>query len=169
MAITNVIGLGQTQDTFGWTFRDSGGTELFSVRFVPNLGGPTNGNGDALRLTAGVYDGGVLIGGLDNFDIFYDAIYDLTVSIPSAGTASVALTDAFNVTTTIYSGTVAGATPNLISDAAATWSLPGLVADYGNNGLLFNDYSLIPEPTSALFAVGLLAVTAGRRSRSRRS
>ena len=139
------------KDTFGWTFRDSSGVQLLRVSFIPATSQSNN-------LTVRIYDASnnqLLGSGL--YNIFYDAKYDLSLSLSSTGVVSMSLKDSLGITTPIVNSQIAtGAIPHSISDVAATWTLfdttanpNGTRPNFGSNALVFDSYSLtfvIPDP-----------------------
>ncbi len=161
-------------DSFGWTFR-AGTDQLLQILFVPGGDGGLdvvlypNALGNPVDSTSPIAHADPN-GATD--DLAFDGIYDLHVAI-AAGGAVTALT----IGGVSYAPTYSlGVDANLITDVAATWVVLNGTRDAnnyltssGDNAIFFNNYSLVPEPTSALFAIGLLAVTAGRRSQFRRS
>jgi len=94
------------------------------------------------------------------------------VDISSAGLVSVIVADAIGnpPTQIINNQLAAGAFPGAISDVAATWTVSNTATDgqgqrinYGSNSLVFNNYAIVPEPSSALFAIGAIGVLACSR------
>lgn len=156
-------------DTFGWTFRNSSDNTLFSLRLDPETDGQF---GD---LNVRMYDSSgseFLAAGSGNWDIYYNSIYSLDVSVNSTGLVNVSLTDANSITTQVITGAATGIDPASIAGVAATWILdtPGPGADgsaqtsFGSNSLVFDNYSVIPEPSATLlFGVAGLGLVLRRR------
>ena len=162
-------------DSFGWTFR-AGVDQLAQILFSPSGGS---------NLSVNLYDdpaGSNASQGLLNSSALldYDTIYDLDVSFAADGTlTAITIRDLTTGNSTDYSPSgsyTLGVAANTLTDVAASWVIAdgarggdNYLTNAGTNALFFNNYSMVPEPTSALFALGLLAVTAGRRSRSKKS
>jgi hypothetical protein len=157
------------EDTFGWTFRNNLDVTLFSLLFDPN----TAVNGD---LAIRIYDSSnveIAGAGSGSWSMFYNAIYSLDVSVNSLGVVDVNFTDANSITTQVINGASTGIDPGDIAGVAATWILDdntenptGVYGAFGSNSLVFDNYSLVPEPSSALL-LGLAAfgfVTRRRRA-----
>lgn len=151
MAVTSSGVPRSNQDRFGWVFRNSTNGTLFSILFDS-----TNmGNGD---LQIRLYDGAnTELAGSGNWDIFYNTVYSLDVSVDSTGVINVNFTDPNAVTTQVFSSSPGLVNPSEIGSVAATWIIddptpgaPIAQENYGYNALLFNNYSLVPEPSSSL-------------------
>lgn len=142
-------------DTFGWTFRDSSDNTLFSLRFDPETDGPLGDLNIRMYNSSGTE---FLAAGSGDWDIYYNSIYSLNVSVSSSGLVDVSFTDANSITTQAITGAATGINPASISGVAATWVLdsPGPGVDgtpqtgFGSNSLVFDNYGLVPEPSSTL-------------------
>lgn len=165
MGITSSASPRTNQDSFGWTFRNSSSATLFSLIFdpTPAVTGDMN-----IRM----YDGSgteLLAGGSGGFDIFYNAIYSLDLVVDASGAVTVNFTDANNITTEVITAAATGINPGDIGNVAATWILadgttPGTEQpEYGSNSLLFDNFSVVPEPSVAL--LGLVGAAAFLRRR----
>lgn len=154
------------KDTFGWTFRNSSDITLFSLLLDPNTA-DNNGlnirmyNSSNVELTA--YGSG-------DYDIYYNSIYSLEVFVNELGFTTVNFTDGNLITTQVITNAVTGINPADIAGVAATWILkvPATAGTeqtaYGSNALIFDNYSLIPEPSSTLLvSVATLALLARRK------
>ena len=144
------------EDTFGWTFRNSVGNQLLRVAFIPDI----NQGG---QLAVRVFDSANSeLAGSGSFDIAYDSQYDLSVNVSGAGIVSVSIDDllANPPAQIINNQPAAGAIPSAISNIAATWTLADTTSfpngerpNYGSNSLVFDNYSVIPEPSSAFLLI----------------
>lgn len=166
MAVTSSASPRTNEDTFGWTFRDSTNATLFSLRFDPS----TAATGD---LNIRMFDSSnteLTVG--PTWDMYYNSIYSLDVSVNALGEVTVNFTDASSATFEVIAGAATGIDPADIAGVAATWSLASSSGenaaqnDFGSNSLVFDNYSLVPEPSSALLAclAGLGFVTRRKRA-----
>jgi len=153
------------EDAFGWSFRDSTGTQLFRLAFEPQAGA-------SLRLK---YYDGANTGTTTAFSLPYDSIFGLTVDVSMGNatqdTLSVSLTDGFNVTSQVLSGlSLPNGIAGNIAQIAARWDITNAIGGpqtgYGLNSMIFNDYSVsaVPEPgTAGALLIGATAFGLRRR------
>lgn len=153
---SNEFNLGR--DEFGFSFRDAANTNLFTISLVPVSGG--DGDSYQVRYTVGSQ---TTVNAMDvnNDPLFisenspYSLAFDFTPS--GANTNFTAMLD-----TTSFSGTATGLGAATIDRMCMEWNLVG---DGGNNGLLVDNITLVPEP-SAILLVSLSALGfASRRKR----
>jgi hypothetical protein len=162
------------RDTFGWTLQSSlGGSQLLRVAFEPDLVNQLN------NLNIRVFNAanGELLGAgsfSNQFNIFYDAKYNLNLTLNNAGLLNLSVRPlAGGAATPIITNFATGVLPSSIADIAATWTLAspgapnanGELPGYGSNSLVFNNYVVVPEPTTMLAAFGVIGVVMTRRRR----
>jgi hypothetical protein len=158
-AITSPQSPRTNQDSFSWKFRTAAGADIASVDFVP-LNGTTlklNWSNNSTQTTTA-------------FGISYDSIYTISAVVSGLGTDPklfVSITDSLgNTTTTVNNVALAPVTPTGIGQVAASWKLADTTANYGSNTMVFQNYSVVPEPGAILllgFAGGAFAVSRLRR------
>lgn len=141
------------KDSFSWKFRTADGTPIVSLDFEPF--DPTT-----LKIYWTTYDG---TKSSTTYGIGYDAIYVLNATVTGLGTASphfrVGLTDGDGAISTPINTTLPANTPTGIGEVAAGWKLVAATpAGFGANSLLFQNYSVVPEP-SAIALLGLSGLT----------
>jgi hypothetical protein len=161
------------RDTFGWTLQSSlGGSQLLRVAFEPDLINQLN------NLNIRVFNAanGELLGAgsfSNQFNIFYDAKYNLDLTLNGAGLLNLSVRPlAGGSPTTIMTNFATGVLPSSIADIAATWTLANTTANangerpnYGANSIIFDNYVVVPEPTTMLAALGVVGVVMTRRRR----
>lgn len=146
-AITSPQSPRTNQDTFSWKFRTAAGTDIASVDFVP-LNGTTlklNWTNNSTQTATA-------------FGISYDSIYTISAVVSGLGTDPkllVTLTDGIgNTVTAVNNASLAPGTPTGIGQVAADWKLANTTSNYGSNTMVFQNYSVVPEP-GAILLLGL--------------
>lgn len=170
-SISSSNGTYPNRDSFAWSIRDSAANQLAALRFAPD----TDPNKMAIFLDRAA--GGTVNSGLA---ISYNSIYDLTLSISSTSQLSVSLKDGTGAISTIFNNQdVSGsavATTDAVKQVAAEWilknpasDLAGARTEAGSNALLFNNYSVVPEPStvglSLVAGLGGMIVMLRRRNK----
>ncbi len=165
-----------TQDNFKWTVRDTAGNKLFAIAFKPV---DSTTYGLYTENAAGV-DAPVALDLTHNAGINIGSIYGLTFTTDLANhTYSAALTPLnANLTPADVALTFGGISlPSAtgIGAVAATYELSdpqvtaGAPTNSGDNLMLFDNYQVIPEPSTValcLGGLGLLAAIQRRRNRA---
>jgi len=136
------------RDSFSWKFRTAAGADIASVDFVP---------GNATTMLVKWTNDSTQTA--TSFGISYDSIYTISAVVSGLGTDPklfVSITDSLgNTTTTVNNVALALSTPTGIGQVAASWKLAdAATANYGSNTMLFQNYSVVPEP-GAVFLLGL--------------
>ncbi len=156
MAVTSSTSPRVNDDSFGWAFRQSDGTDIVSIDFVYNS--PT-----VLQIRWTDYNGSQTS---TSFGLAYNAQYDLTANLLNLGGTPTLTVVADPVgadpAQTVINTALNVATPSGISQVAAYWTLSNLTqsggnyTEYGSNGMVFQDYVVaVPEPST--IALGVLA------------
>ena len=161
-------------DRFAWTFQNAGGTNLFSVDFVPETTAATT-TGSKIPFDLMTTVGGIQTPSgkaMDSSSLYHLAI---NINVPNKTfTFTLTPTDG---TTPYTSNTISLGTidPTTVTDIAATWNLNdtsnvsnGGYQNAGTNALIFNNYAVtVPEPstwaTISVAAAGLVAFAWRRR------
>lgn len=137
------------RDAFGFSFRGASNENLLTISFVPYTS-PTYPLDDAyqVRYTVGALGTvNAQDGNGDPMFMFHNGFYSLELDFTPNGanpTFSATLTGSNPQT---FSGTATGLGASSIARVGAEWNLVG---DGGNNGLIFDNISLVPEPSSSL-------------------
>ena len=160
-------------DSFGWTFQNAAGGNVFSINFVPQSAQGTANSVFALRYTVnGVQQ-------TTGSGVNVNSIYHLTVSVNvNAGSFNIGLATTNGPTVPLASNIpLSSASASSITDVAATWVLAQPTAgsgvaqtNAGSNSLLFDNYAVtVPEPSTwAIFGITAIVgfVTLRRRARA---
>ena len=167
MAITRSGATYPTNESFGWTFRTSGGANLFSVDFVPTTANDSNNARTTLAVRYTV-NGSAQVSPGNGF--LSDAYYHLTVSVNVAAKQfSISLTPTGGTAMVLASGISLGTNdPSTVAQVAATWN--DNVANPGANTMIFNNYgvTLVPEPSTwVMLGLGVVGFTVMLRRRAR--
>jgi hypothetical protein len=162
------------RDYFGWVFRDLSGATILDLQIRYDA---TNIAGRKLDMYA---NGSLaMTSGSTNAELGYSAKYKLTLSLnDTLDTYSAVLntylapdpgdpwTGAFT-DTQLFSGAVNAGTG--VGAIAAYWQIAtGNTADWGSNSMIFSNYNVVPEPSTALAAVAGAAYLALLRRRRNR-
>lgn len=152
------------RDGFGFALRDSGDNNLISVLLVPVTGGA----GDAYRVAYTVGAGPVVNAADSNGDpmyIYQNGLYSMSMTITPAGinpTFSATISGSSSQT---FTGIATGLGSASVSRFGALWNVdPPIGSVPGDNGILFDNLSVIPESSTALLA-GLASLGLLRRRR----
>ena len=147
-------------DTFGLTFRNTSNNLLFQILFTPDAGSPNS------LLDVVWNDGGS--NSSQQLQIDRNAAYNIQVTGNlAAATFQSTVSVASNPSSQgSFSGSMAS-TGQTLSAAALTWQTATASAP-GNNLLLFNNYSVIPEPSALIsFLLGGATLVLWRPRRKR--
>lgn len=134
------------RDAFGFSFRDGGGDNLLTISLVPVAS--TNNDAYQVRYTVGANPTvNALDGNSDPMFIYHNGLYSLNLGFTPNGanpTFSATITGS-NAQT--FTGTATGLGASSVDRFGVEWNLDG---DGANNGLIFDDLSVVPEPSSSL-------------------
>ncbi|MCX6966296.1 MAG: PEP-CTERM sorting domain-containing protein [Verrucomicrobia bacterium] len=170
-----------TMDSFGWTVRNVAGDKLFAVLFKasdaalsvvydPGYYGVYTENAAGVNVFTGIE---ISLGSIYNLSLAIDLPNkSYSAAITPLGTLSEALNPALYPTQTFGASDLPDATN--VGAVAATWNLAdpqvvdGAPTNAGDNRMFFDNYSIVPEPSSvALVFGGLGLLTALQRRRAR--
>jgi hypothetical protein len=159
---------GLAQDTFGWTFQTTSGSDVFSLRFTPS--GSTFLTADWFN-SSGVEQAN----SLDVVNIQYGTYYQLAININKSTNqfnAFISAEDGSGTEPVVINGDLGSQSlgANDIGRLAATWilanpSTPGTQqANAGDNSMVFDNVSVVPEPSAiALLGLGCASLLFRRR------
>lgn len=146
-------------DAFGWTFRDTSGSELFNIMFTPQ----SQAAGAFYDISYTGWQSGDTVWSVSPNGAFQlDVVTNLASGRFWAQTQDA--TGGVN-----FSGV--GATGSDLGSIAATWDVTSLdLTQRGDNAMLFDSYSVdvVPEPSTVLLTLtGLGALAFWQRNRKR--
>jgi hypothetical protein len=161
-----------SNDTFGFSLNDAGGSSLAAFQFVPNGPAPTALTVQWVQNGTNAVTNGTTFSG---FSIQYNSLYRLEavvssnqltmtlagISTQTNGTGVVTNYVAGSPSTIVNGGTLSGGLfSSDFEQAAITWDLAsGDNLNPGGNYMIVNQVSVVPEPsTVGLLALGLAAV-----------
>lgn len=153
------------RDSFGFRLQNSSGDNLFSFILTPfsqNATPESNTNFNTYSWSTGVGAPTVVLSGLAAQE---NNAYTFTVNFFDAGGGNVGFNANIN-NIDMFSGTLAGLGGQTISNFGAFWNTTTGTADPGSNFMLFDNVSLVPEPSSALLGLLGAAFVFGRRRRA---
>jgi len=139
------------RDSFGFTLRDSSDTNLFTINFTPTAQAPggdptTSTRVDNVSWSSGAFSSAPIATLTEGQWTTIDLTF---VQIPSTSDAQFNLSSAG---VSIASGTLTGfAAANVATFGAVANAYSG--NSLGNNMLIFDDISLVPEPSAALLGM----------------
>ena len=167
------------RDTFGFRLKDSSGTNLFSIFLDPELqsGTPaapgdvgkwklayTTGSGAQVPLYSNPEQ--TLVWAVDESTIADPATYSMTISFAELGlSGDVQMNIALNGLT-IGGGVLNGLASSSINEVGAFWRPTVGPSATGDNGMFFDNVTVVPEPGVAGLAglAGLLCLMVRRRA-----
>lgn len=155
----------EIRDTFGFRLENASGVNLFSFILSPfdQAALPENDtNFNTYSWSTGVGAPTTVLSGLAAEELF---AYTFTVNFFDAGAGDVGFSANIN-NIDFFSGTLLGLSSETISEFGAFWNTTNGAANSGSNFLIFDNVSLIPEPSSALLGVLGAAFAFGRRRRA---
>lgn len=144
------------RDSFGFRLQNSTGDNLFSFILTPfaqSATPETTTRFDTYSWSTGVGAPTVALAGLAAQE---NNAYTFTVNFFDAGAGNVGFNANIN-NINYFSGTLAGLSGQTISNLGAFWDTTTGAAGPGSNFMIFDNVSLIPEPSSAL--LGLLGAS----------
>jgi hypothetical protein len=137
LAILSSTNLFPGRDTFGWSFADSAGEKLFTLRFIPSANDP---NLLSIAWFAGE-ETPVLTGGA----IAYAAPYAVDVKFTSAGSSDPGFTATITGTNSYsFSGSLPGLAGKKLASVGAEFIISGTVP--GDNFMIFDNVKAMTLP-----------------------
>ncbi len=154
---------GEARDTFGFRFEDGIGNNIFSFFLTPFDQDPLPENDTAFHTfswSTGNNAPTVVLPGLAAQE--GQPPYTFAINFSPSGLNDVAFTA--NVGGSPFSGTLVGLAATTIEKIGATWTPLNGPTDPGSNILIFDNISLVPEPSSALLGlIGISSLVIRRR------
>jgi len=149
------------RDGFGFALRDSSNGNLLSVLLVPEAGG----TGDAYRVAYSV-GGGAPVNAQDGSGnpmyVHAAGLYTMTLAFTPGGANPTFSGTITGTNTQTFTGTATGLGTAAVDRFGALWNVSNPVA--GDNGIIFDNLSVVPESSTALLA-GLASFGLLRRRR----
>ncbi len=160
--VQDVVGSPHPQrDSFGWSFQTTGPGDVFRVAFEPT--------GIATQLEIAWYDNANVRHTLlpTSQDILYRGNYHLSVDFTDSG-PNLGFTASITGTNTVtWTDSLVGAGGQNLTSFAAEWNLSSvMVSEAGDNFMIFDGLSIIPEPSTSFLSAGFVACLLFRRKRS---
>ena len=155
----SVYPLAGKRDGFGFSFHDDNDANLLTISLVPAVS--TLNNSFQVCYTVGAEPmAQAKDANGDNMFVYYSGLYQLKLDFTPNGANPLFSGTVTGSNTQTFTGTATGLGSKHLLNFGAEWN----VTDVGNNGMIFDNLSVVPEPSSALlFGMAGLGLAMRRR------